>query len=393
MFSVFVKNGIVFANAVGSMQSAITHMRSRVPGYDVLRVVSMVAVVAIHCLMLLRATTSPSSPVVLLDTLLHFAVPVFFFVSGALVWGRYSGRTVEDYVHFLRRRTVVVIAPYLAWSSLYLLIAAARGYWPYWLTHTPALLLTGRSWYHLYFIPVLVFFYVLTPLVAPAARRYPELLVATAYAARLLLVEPVTRAASTVGGPLLVTFAVVTTTHASHMALGAWFATRKDALRPVLRRVWPLALTLGSLVLVAQSRGLVPALPDTLQDAVVPAAMALTVLGLAGLAFGIRMNPTTADKTARLGSLALGVYIAHPVLLLVWRSAITAVGGALLLQSPWFSVVSVTVITASSFGLSALLSRGRATAWLVGSRPPPRSAAAIAFTESSRVRSEARQAA
>ena len=375
------------------MQSAITHMRSRVPGYDVLRVVSMVAVVAIHCLMVLRATAGPSSPVVLLNTLLHFAVPLFFFVSGALVWGRYAGRTLEDYAHFLRRRTVVVIAPYLAWSSMYLLIAAARGYWPYWLTHSPALLLTGRSWYHLYFIPVLVFFYVLTPLIAPLARRYPELLLIAAYAARLFLMDPVTRVASAVGGPLLVTFAVVATTHASHMALGAWFAARKDAVIPTLRRAWPLALSLGGLTLLAASLGAIPTFRDPVQAAVVPAAMALTVLGLTGAAFGIRMSPATADKTARLGGLALGVYLAHPALLLVWSNAVTAVGGETLLQSPWFSLVSVSVVTAASFGLSAMLSRGRTTAWLVGSRPPDRALATGSFTESTRIANETRRAA
>lgn len=363
------------------------------PGYDVLRVVSMVAVVGIHCLMTYRGSTGQYSPIALVDTLLHFAVPAFFFVSGALVWGRYSGRTVHDYTHFLKRRTAVVVAPYLAWSGLYLLIAAVRGYWPYWVTHAPALLLTGRSWYHLYFIPVLVLFYVITPLVAPLARRHPELLLIAAYAVRLFLVEPVTLWARAAGGPLLVTFAVVATTHASSMALGAWFAARKDVVLPALRRTWPLVLSIGSLTLVAQSLAAIPFVPAALEKAVVPTAMALAVLGLAGLSFSIPMSSAAADKTARLGGLALGVYLAHPALLLVWLTVITAAGGGMLLQSGWFSVVSITVVTAASFGLSALLSHGRATAWLVGTRPRTHTDAIIPTTEQARIASEARQSA
>jgi len=77
----------------------------------------MVAVVGIHCLMAYRPTVGQYSPVAVLDTLLHFAVPAFFFVSGALVWGGYSGRTARDFTRFLKRRTMVVIAPYLAWSA------------------------------------------------------------------------------------------------------------------------------------------------------------------------------------------------------------------------------------------------------------------------------------
>jgi len=349
------------------MHSPCAHSTNRILGYDVLRVVSIVAVVATHVLMVYRGTADPNVPVSLLDALLHFAVPTFYFVSGALVWGRYTGRTASDYGEFLKSRALTILAPYLVWSALYLSIAGARGDWTYWLARTPMLLLTGKSWYHLYFIPVLILFYLLTPLVAPIVRRRPELLLVVAYAIRIFLAAPVSSLADRVGGPLLVTFAVSATTHVSNMALGAWFAVRKDRVLPWLQRGWLVLLGVGGALLLANTASALPdALPSILDGVTVSVAMGLLVLGMVGFAFSLHASTDAAEKVARAGTLAFGVYFMHPALLLALRSTLDATGTAVLWDSTWFPMLSILAVTLASFAIASVLASLPATSWLVG---------------------------
>jgi len=341
--------------------------RERESGYDLLRIWAMVAVVATHVLMIYRVAGARVSGVSVLDQLLHFAVPVFFFVSGALVWGGYRVFTREYYARFLRRRAASVAAPYLAWSAVYLTIAALRGNWVYWVSHSPLLVLTGRSWYHLYFVPVLLLFYLLTPLAARLIRRWPELSVIVAYVAGLLLLSPATAFASRVGGPMLVTFTAVAVTHAGHMTLGAWFTRRRVVVLPTLRKRWPVLVVAGSALLTGHAVGL-PGVVEggLLSGSVVRVGMALLVLGLAGLAFRVNLTEPASGRVQRVAVLTFGVYLVHPATLLAWRTGVTALGGSRLWESGWFAACSVLVVTAASLAIGFALSMRPSTAWLVG---------------------------
>jgi len=355
------------------MRTPHVQSRTRESGYDLLRLLAMVAVVATHVLMVYRVPGAPASAVSVLDALLHFAVPVFFFVSGALVWGRYSGTGRVEYASFLRRRALTVAAPYLAWSALYLTVAGIRGNWIYWLTHTPLLVLTGRSWYHLYFVPVLLLFYLLTPVAAPLVRRWPELWVAATFIAGLTLLEPAVALADRVGGPMLVTFTVVALTHLTHVTLGGWFAQRRNAILPFLRRWWPALLVPGVLLLTGNALGTFDQVFTRVAvRAVTTGGMALVILGLVGIVFSVRTESLEPRRVAKLAAFSFGVYLVHPALVLAWRSAITAVGGSSWWDSGWFAVLSVSIITAASLAISAALAGHTRTAWLVGHAPVPR---------------------
>jgi probable poly-beta-1,6-N-acetyl-D-glucosamine export protein len=372
---------------VSPSPAAIPAARPRVQAYDRLRVVAIAAVVAIHTLMVYRGRVPTTAPVALIDALLHFAVPVFFFVSGALVWSRPLPDGPGAYVRFLRGRAYRVLLPYLAWSAVYLAILAAWGHptsgfpagpegWTATLTAAPILLLTGRAWYHLYFVPALLFFYLLTPLASRAIARKPEWLLAAAYAVRAEGGAAVFAAANRLGGSPLLTLAATVTTHLSDVVLGAWFAMRMQAVLPRLRRWWPASLAVGTAVLLARMLALLPkGLPAIAAGSVVPAGMALQVLGLAGLAFAIPANERRDAFAARLAALSYGVYLVHPLLVLAWNGCVTALGAAGLWEHAWFAVLSMSAIGAASFAVTSVLSRWRASAWLVGVDARRRSAA------------------
>jgi len=345
--------------------------RGRIVAYDALRLFAILSVVGIHTLMPYREVLPASAPVSIFDDLLHYAVPLFVFISGVLVWARPWRGGPGAYRDFLRRRFALIGLPYLAWAGLYAALyvlqsADARDA----LLRLPGLVASGHVWYHLYFIPMLLTFYLLTPLAAAALRRSPELTVAAAYAIRIALGPALTHLIAGVH-PLAGQYSVHVLTHLPHMALGAWFALRLDSFPRWFRRSWPAMLLAGTIVLgYVSARGL-PSLPLEAHRLLYPGGMALTVVGLA-LA-GIALEPRYARwarEITHLASLAFGTYFVHPLFLLAVFSASGPAGAGSIWSNAWFPIAVWAGVSAASLGVSHLLRGRRSTAWLVGLPAP-----------------------
>ncbi len=344
----------------------------RIVAYDALRVLAILTVVAIHTLMPYRSVLPDTAPIRILDDVLHYAVPLFVFISGALVWARPWRGGKGAYREFVAKRLGVIGLPYLAWAALYAVLYVERSAdGAAALLRVPGLVASGHIWYHLYFIPMLLTFYLLTPVASRAARWSPETLLAAAYVLRIVAGPVLTHAASGLH-PLFGQYATHVLSHLPHMALGAWFALRLPILPRRFTSAWPLMLAGGVISLAAVSARGLPDWPLELQRLVFPGAMAATVVGMALGA--IALEPRYANRAAlltRMGSLAFGVYFVHPVLLLLVDAAVDANGGWPWTHW-WFTVGVWLAVSAASFGVSDLLARTRPTAWLVGIRPPRR---------------------
>jgi len=348
--------------------------RGRVVAYDALRVFAILTVVAIHTLMPYRDVLPDSAPVRVFDDVLHYAVPLFVFISGALLWSRPWRGGAAAFAGFVRRRTVAIAVPFLAWACLYAALYVWRA-----ADHTaaarqlPGLIATGHVWYHLYFVPMLLTFYLLTPLAAPALQRAPGLTVLACYALRIVAGPSLTHAAAGVH-PLLGQYATHVLSHLPHMALGAWFALTLPGWPLVLRRVGGPALTVGGLAgLTALSYGGMPAWPAGLGRLAFPSAMAATVIGMALIALWTEPRyERWAHTITRAGGLAFGVYFVHPLFLLVADAVFGPADPGSLWWMAWFPVVVFGGVSAASFTLSGLLGKYRGTAWLVGLKEPVR---------------------
>lgn len=340
----------------------------RIVAYDALRAFAIVTVVAIHTLMPYRDLLPPDAPVRVFDDLLHYAVPLFVFISGALVWARPWPERPGAYREFLGKRASVIGLPYLAWWALFLGIASAES--PVTAAELPGLLVTG-SWYHLYFVPMLLTFYLLTPLAARLALRSPEALVALAYLLRIVAGPSLAEGMRIVAGDAGWSWAIHVVTHLPHMALGAWFAIRYASWPGWARRSWPLLLLAGTAVLTAASLDVFADAPIYARRLVYPGGMAATVLGFALLAF--ELEPALeriCTPVRQAGALAFGVFFVHPLFLLAATTAVERGPGAEAWLSPWPAPATFVAATALSFLSAWLLSRFRATAWLVGLRRP-----------------------
>lgn len=342
----------------------IPEPRRRVLAYDALRALSILSVVAIHCFMPLRGVLPDRSVQLLIDDLLHYAVPVFVFISGALVWGRpWRG----SFARFITGRVRAVGAPYLAWALAFLGVLLVTSRDPAaQLARAPWLLLTGHVWYHLYFVPMLFGFYLMTPVAARLVHRWPLATLLAVYAVRIAL-WPTASAWLRANAPELAwSYTTHLATHLPHMVLGAWFAMALPRVSHWILSAWPIPLVGGTAVMLARSLG---ALPPAAGPAAYALGMAATVVGLALAAFALEPHYDRFERVVVAGaSLSFGVYFVHPLWLLALERTVTALGADALWLAWWAVPVAWGFLAAASYASASLLARGRYTAWLVGVR-------------------------
>lgn len=128
---------------------------------DTLRLISILAVVAIH-------TTTRAMEIthydlrnqlftLYLNQAARFAVPLFFLISGFVLELNYNSQI--NYFVYLKKRLTKILIPYIFWSFIYFYFVYTN--------HSENFLkslLTGDASYQLYFIPSLLIFYLVFPL-------------------------------------------------------------------------------------------------------------------------------------------------------------------------------------------------------------------------------------
>jgi peptidoglycan/LPS O-acetylase OafA/YrhL len=141
---------------------------------DDMRAIAMLGVLGIH-----TGAFAIGNPHVnvhffgLADIITRFSVPIFFFISA---FGIFLGQDLTKpfhYLEFLKRRIHAVLIPYIVWSLIYMLHQYA-------LDHNAAVFaglyllkaaFFGLGSYHLYFLVILIWFYLLMPLWRPVVDK------------------------------------------------------------------------------------------------------------------------------------------------------------------------------------------------------------------------------
>jgi probable poly-beta-1,6-N-acetyl-D-glucosamine export protein len=133
------------------------------PAVDILRTIAIFAVILIHTTTrTLEASAYKLQEVplsIFLNQVARFAVPLFFMISGFVLELNYHLH--ESYLQYLRKRISRIFIPYLFWSIIYYFFVYAKGRNPNFISA----IIRGDASYQLYFIPVLIVFYLLFPLI------------------------------------------------------------------------------------------------------------------------------------------------------------------------------------------------------------------------------------
>ncbi len=110
----------------------------------------------------------------ILQALGSFAVPIFLFISGSFVAYAARGEPPKLTRKFLQSGLTHIIMPYLLWSVVfYFVLYINRGTLDSPIQYIKHLLVG----YPFHFIPLLVFFYMISPILVPIAKRFSWLLV------------------------------------------------------------------------------------------------------------------------------------------------------------------------------------------------------------------------
>ncbi|GIO53311.1 acyltransferase [Paenibacillus cineris] len=99
-----------------------------------------------------------------------FAVPVFIFITGMVLFYNYDGPL--RYGVFIRKRFSDVLVPYILWSAVYFGISQQWNFgspeqWGKW----AMMLFTGKNSYHLWYVVMIMQFYLLFPVFRMLIRR------------------------------------------------------------------------------------------------------------------------------------------------------------------------------------------------------------------------------
>lgn len=149
--------------------------KARMAYLDLFRLVAAIAVVVIHLTASAIGQYNQGSSlqlgVTLINGLALFAVPAFIFISGYTFMVIYRGKSIS-FVSFLKKRTLVLLLPYIGWSLVYYLDQLYFSASPFSLKGFAYCLLTGSAFYHLYFMPIIFQFYLLFIPLKNLAERF-----------------------------------------------------------------------------------------------------------------------------------------------------------------------------------------------------------------------------
>jgi fucose 4-O-acetylase-like acetyltransferase len=254
-----------------------------------------------------------------LDAFLMFAVPLFLVISTILFME--SAARDGDPFRTAVRRIRTYIGPYLLWSVIFLAIAWGR-HDETDLCSAAVRILTGKSYYHLYFLGVLIQLFVIVPCLAPAVRRIGSFGQACGFAAcaalavywlnRSLLHMPY------VGSTVVWYFPAIVP--------AIWLGRRRDLTRSILPRYlpWLAAFTAcaAAAYLPLVSRTLRGLPVDTFAFQVAEWSFT-TGAAFTILASAFRVAPSPGGPLGSIGHKTMPIYILHrfPIMLLMSGSA------------------------------------------------------------------------
>jgi len=190
----------------------------------------------------------------LLETLGVFGVPIFLFISGTFAAYAASGKRSQLTFKFLQQSLRHIFWPYILWSILFYVLIFIQYGKKYELLGYVKNLLVG---YPFHFIPLLIFFYLLSPLLVRLSQRYSLLLISGIAAYQIcLMVLALTDGGKTLLKVLAPPVIRNTLTHwAIFFPLGLVYGTRAKSILPCLQKNKLLLLfaTVGFFVLHAFS--------------------------------------------------------------------------------------------------------------------------------------------
>ncbi|WP_434750682.1 acyltransferase [Paenibacillus amylolyticus] len=312
----------------------------RIEYLDLYRAIAIMAVVAIHATSTAVAhypkNTFDHDLFYFWNTFFQFAVPAFLFLSSLVLFYNYNTKLSEKgwIIYFYKKRMFYIFVPYVAWSLIYFVInKLAVGKEPFAdSTQFVKQLALGTAHTHLYFFLIILQFYIVFPWILyltkrPWFRKYMPLYFIAGQALFYILNLKFDFGRT---GSLLPSYLIV-------IGFGAWMGLNFEWLMKKmmrLRYVLLVALISGAAISMYAS-GFIktnliewPLVMYTVLFTVrnvftLSACLVLLVLSEKVGTRERRSEYKVSRFTDSLGTVAFGIFLIHPLVLMVWRHELT----------------------------------------------------------------------
>lgn len=138
-------------------------IKQRILAMDVIRALAIIAVILIHVTGLMLSYSTFNTKVymqsLMVNQLARFSVPAFIALSGIGI--SISYKKDQGYFKFLGHRLYKVVPRYIVWCIIYICIINKS----FNISSAVSDILHGTAFYHLYFVPLIVEFYIIFPFV------------------------------------------------------------------------------------------------------------------------------------------------------------------------------------------------------------------------------------
>ena len=322
--------------------------RRHLHAVDLMRILAVTGVIAVHSITLVDTTVNPIAGSALM--VLHTSRAIFLTVMALVLGYTYrdslllAGRAWSPTVRFWRRRYLLVLVPYVVWSGIYFLADEAPLQPISGAIRIFSLdLLTGAARYHLYFLLVTMQLYLIFPLLLALVRRtrgYHWLLFVLALAYQLVFSQ-----AHHAGWPLpgILGFWLqnpdsLLPSYVLYVVAGALLADHLDQVLRLIRRWWPIAIMIsiaGSVLALAvygyqyQINQQVPLEAAEVFQPAITIESLTAILGLLTLGVGWEtlLRPRWLRALISDGAeSSFGIFLAHPLVLQAVVVVLTSLG-------------------------------------------------------------------
>lgn len=341
------------------MSASTVPKRENIPELQLVRAICIIGVLSVHSTSYATLDMVNSNVYFLynfFNIFMKFGTPTFIFLSSFVLFYNYYSRPLDRKLigSFYKKRALYIIIPYLVFSILYFTILHFTYYRSRTLEATldsfVTKVLTGNAYTHLYFVFISIQFYLLFPLFLWLLKRYPRLVkwaIPAGFAIQWAFVlinkygleTPVPNKGSW------------SLSYFSYYLLGAalgiyypkikeWIIIAKENVKAsrvtAWTILWALWLTAGMshVYIWYQTRLKLDSYNSTLYEFLWNAHTYLSALVLLQLAFVLyRKLPLRLPQLlSRLGALSFGIYLIHPLFLLVYRNYPLHTGNSMLLH-------------------------------------------------------------
>lgn len=312
----------------------------RIEYLDLYRAIAIMAVVAIHATSTAVAhypkNTFDHDLFYFWNTFLQFAVPAFLFLSSLVLFYNYSAKLDEKgwVMSFYKKRMFYIFVPYVVWSLIYFVIKK-------WIAGREPLaesmqlakqLVLGTAHTHLYFFLIILQFYIVFPWLLsltkqPWFKRYIPLYFiagqALFYALHLKFQFERT-------GSMLPSYFIV-------IGFGAWIGLNFEwMMKKVVhfRYVLLAALISGAAISMYAADDIKTALMEWPTVAYIVLFLIRNIFTLSACLTLLILSERVGTRERRkeykvsrftdsLGTVAFGIFLIHPLILLFWRQELT----------------------------------------------------------------------